>query len=197
MHFARDEQAKTTPYCPITQIIIISFLWEFHWHPWFTCTCTMLEKNFKQTFDWFFIVNSKIIDRLLPKHKAKVLERISEKLPLQVTANLIQDDGYWKRCCKSRWDICDVKQYGNNWKRMFFERYALVWNGMKSVYETSIFDHHAPFLKPYVHTTIKAVTATVAHCSNSRLDSIPQLDAQMQHLYNIYYFRMLFWEIHK
>ncbi|XP_067939661.1 dynein regulatory complex subunit 5-like [Watersipora subatra] len=69
-----------------------------------------------------FEINSRIIDKLLPKHKVKVLEKISEKLPLHVTANLIQDEGYWKRCCKARWEICDVVQYGKSWKRMYFER---------------------------------------------------------------------------
>jgi len=69
-------------------------------------------------------VNSRIIDSLPPKFKAKVLEKISERLPLHVTANLIHDEGYWKRCCKSRWEICDVVQYGGSWKRMFFERYV-------------------------------------------------------------------------
>lgn len=38
------------------------------------------------------------------------------------TANLIADDNYWKRCCKTRWKICDVSCYGNCWRRMFFEK---------------------------------------------------------------------------
>ncbi|CAB1342713.1 unnamed protein product [Coregonus sp. 'balchen'] len=41
----------------------------------------------------------------------------------QVTANLINDEGYWKRCCKQRWGLCDVSSYGHSWKRMFFERH--------------------------------------------------------------------------
>ena len=44
------------------------------------------------------------------------------KLPLKVTANLVDDEGYWQRCCKARWQICDVSAYGNSWKRMYFER---------------------------------------------------------------------------
>ncbi|CAH1790851.1 unnamed protein product [Owenia fusiformis] len=66
--------------------------------------------------------NSDILKDLLSKHKLKVLERISTDLPLKVTANLIQDEGYWKRCCKARWQICDVSKYGGSWKRMYFER---------------------------------------------------------------------------
>ena len=39
-----------------------------------------------------------------------------------MTAKLIEDEGYWRRCCKARWDICDVSSYGNSWKRMYFEK---------------------------------------------------------------------------
>ena len=51
-----------------------------------------------------------------------MLEKIAPDLPLKVTANLVDDEGYWRRCCKARWDICDVSAFGGSWKRMFFER---------------------------------------------------------------------------
>lgn len=66
--------------------------------------------------------NSKIINDLMPKHKKKVLEKLDTKIPLKVTAKLIEDEGYWKRCCKDRWEICDVSAYGDSWKRMYFEK---------------------------------------------------------------------------
>ncbi|KAK6180922.1 hypothetical protein SNE40_008887 [Patella caerulea] len=66
--------------------------------------------------------NSKILNDLLQKHQNKVLEKISIDLPLKVTANLVDDEGFWKRCCKARWEICDVLDFGGNWKRMFFEK---------------------------------------------------------------------------
>ena len=53
----------------------------------------------------------------------KVLEKISTSLPLKVTANLVEDEGYWQRCCRAKWNICDVSKHGGSWKRMFFERY--------------------------------------------------------------------------
>lgn len=40
----------------------------------------------------------------------------------RVTANLVSDEGYWKRCCKARWEVCDINQHGSSWKRMYFER---------------------------------------------------------------------------
>lgn len=70
-----------------------------------------------------FEFNSKILNELLPKHKCKVLEKIDPKLPLKVTALLVEDEGFWQRSCRSAWDICDVSKHGGLWKRMYFERY--------------------------------------------------------------------------
>ncbi|XP_009958454.1 PREDICTED: T-complex-associated testis-expressed protein 1 [Leptosomus discolor] len=67
--------------------------------------------------------NNPILDRLLPGHRRKVLDRLSTSLPLAVTANLINDEGYWKRCCTERWRVCDISNHGDSWKRMFFERH--------------------------------------------------------------------------
>lgn len=64
-----------------------------------------------------------ILDSLLPEHQRKVLDRLSTGLPLAVTANLISDEDYWKRCCAERWQVCDISNYGDSWKRMFFERH--------------------------------------------------------------------------
>ncbi|KAI2652311.1 Dynein regulatory complex subunit 5 [Labeo rohita] len=64
-----------------------------------------------------------ILDKLAPNYKAYVLQRLPTSLPLTVTANLISDESYWKRCCESRWAVCDVSTYNNSWKRMFFERH--------------------------------------------------------------------------
>ncbi|KAH0622608.1 hypothetical protein JD844_025041 [Phrynosoma platyrhinos] len=64
-----------------------------------------------------------ILNSLLPEHQRKVLDKISTSLPLTVTANLISDENYWKRCCTERWTVCDVSHYGNSWKQMYFERH--------------------------------------------------------------------------
>ncbi|KAF5898632.1 E3 ubiquitin-protein ligase RNF8 isoform X1 [Clarias magur] len=64
-----------------------------------------------------------VVEKLLPKHKAFVLEKLPPSLPLSLTANLISDEGFWKRCCQSRWTVCDVSEYDDSWKRMFFERH--------------------------------------------------------------------------
>ncbi|GCC40207.1 hypothetical protein chiPu_0023969, partial [Chiloscyllium punctatum] len=62
-----------------------------------------------------------LLNQLQEKDRHKVLAKISTNIPLQVTANLISDEGYWKRCCLECWEVCDVSSYGGSWKRMFFE----------------------------------------------------------------------------
>ncbi|XP_021145129.2 dynein regulatory complex subunit 5 isoform X1 [Columba livia] len=64
-----------------------------------------------------------VLNHLLPEHQRKVLDRLSTDVPLAVTANLIRDEDYWKRCCTERWQVCDISNYGGSWKRMFMERH--------------------------------------------------------------------------
>ncbi|KAL2791917.1 dynein regulatory complex subunit 5 [Daubentonia madagascariensis] len=64
-----------------------------------------------------------ILKQLLPEHQQKVLNLLSPDLPLAVTANLIDDESYWRRCCTQRWPVCHVARHGGSWKHMFFERH--------------------------------------------------------------------------
>ncbi|KAG9283139.1 T-complex-associated testis-expressed protein 1 [Astyanax mexicanus] len=64
-----------------------------------------------------------ILNELLPSQKAFVLEKLPTFLPLSLTANLISDEGYWRRCCEDRWGKRDVSEYDHSWKRMFFEHH--------------------------------------------------------------------------
>ncbi|KAM4834745.1 dynein regulatory complex subunit 5 isoform 1-T2 [Thomomys bottae] len=64
-----------------------------------------------------------ILKELLPEHQQKVLSCLSPDLPLTVTANLIEDEDYWRRCSVKRWPVCHVAKHGGSWKRMFFERH--------------------------------------------------------------------------
>ncbi|EDV21037.1 uncharacterized protein TRIADDRAFT_50874 [Trichoplax adhaerens] len=63
-----------------------------------------------------------ILDGLNTKDRAKVLQLLPTDVPISISAGLIEDEGYWKRCCQARWQICDVSKHGGDWKRMFFER---------------------------------------------------------------------------
>ncbi|XP_073529374.1 dynein regulatory complex subunit 5 [Phyllobates terribilis] len=64
-----------------------------------------------------------LLEKLLPKHRSKVLQQLSTSLPLAVTTNLISCEDYWRRCCSERWQTCDISHYGFSWKRLFFERH--------------------------------------------------------------------------
>ena len=69
-------------------------------------------------------IEQPLLHELLPKHQLKLLTKLSTDLPLKVTAPLISDKQYWEKCCRARWQLCDVSDYDHNWKRMFFERNA-------------------------------------------------------------------------
>ncbi|CAB3978044.1 dynein regulatory complex subunit 5-like [Paramuricea clavata] len=88
--------------------------WSLATVPLLTDLCI---KNIITCFD-----ENPTLNELLPKHKTKVLELLSTTIPLKVTAPLVEDEGYWQKCCKAKWNICDISKHGNNWKRMFFEK---------------------------------------------------------------------------
>ncbi|XP_004710933.1 dynein regulatory complex subunit 5 [Echinops telfairi] len=67
--------------------------------------------------------NNPILKQLIPAHQQKVLDHLSPDLPLAVTANLIENENYWRRCCTQRWPVCHVSRHGGSWKRLFFERH--------------------------------------------------------------------------
>ncbi|XP_026197863.1 dynein regulatory complex subunit 5 [Anabas testudineus] len=100
-----------------------------------------IVKNFK---------DKPIFEELTPTEQDFIQERLSPSLPLSVTANLISDGVYWKRCCEQRWGLCDVSQYGHSWKRMFFERH------MENIIELFIPDV----------TELKTVLDMVPYCEN-------------------------------
>lgn len=64
-----------------------------------------------------------ILEGLPPKDKAVILEKINVSLPLKITAHTIEEESYWKRTCKAKYNACDVTMHGGNWKRMYFEKY--------------------------------------------------------------------------
>ncbi|XP_068013505.1 dynein regulatory complex subunit 5 [Melanerpes formicivorus] len=108
-------QASLTPGSHCTPRISEDPEWSLATVPHLTELCLQhIADNFEK---------NPILDCLLPEHQKKVLDRLSTSLPLAVTANLVSDEDYWKRCCTERWQVCDVASYGDSWKRMFFERH--------------------------------------------------------------------------
>ncbi|XP_075836820.1 dynein regulatory complex subunit 5 [Microtus pennsylvanicus] len=106
---------KTTNVRRMRRIISEDAEWTLAIVPFLTELCIQhIVKNFQ---------NNPILKQLLPEHQKKVLSHLPHDLPLTVTANLIDDENYWHRCCIKRWPVCHVDKHGGSWKRMFFERH--------------------------------------------------------------------------
>ncbi|XP_002734814.1 dynein regulatory complex subunit 5-like [Saccoglossus kowalevskii] len=92
------------------------------------------------------------LDELLPKYKTKVLEKISTEIPLKVVSHLVSDEGYWKRRCKARWEICDVSKYDASWKRMFFERHLenIIEHFVPETTQPNEIEELMPLAAPYI-----------------------------------------------
>lgn len=82
-----------------------------------------------------------LLSQLLPPYDLRVLEKLPPTVSLEsvnltpllneimsnhysVTGPLIEDEGYWEKCCHNRWSLCMVSDYGESWKRMYFERHV-------------------------------------------------------------------------
>ncbi len=99
-----------------------------------------------------FSDNSKVLNELLLKHRSKVLEKISTQLPIKITANLIEDESYWQRCCQATWHLCDINSYGGSWKRMYFERNMerIIENFVPDATDTTELNETIPLSSQYI-----------------------------------------------
>ncbi|XP_063774875.1 dynein regulatory complex subunit 5 [Pseudophryne corroboree] len=126
------------------RIITEDYSWSLALIPLLSDLCLQhIVRNFE---------HNPILEKLLPKHKSKVLDLISTSLPLQVTVNLITYEDYWRRCCSERWPVCDISQYGSSWKRLFFERHLenLIERFIPDVTDTGPICEIAEFSKDYI-----------------------------------------------
>merc|ERR1712159_97134 len=58
------------------------------------------------------------------KQQKLVLKSLPTTLPLAITANLIEDEDYWKRSCRDRWPlILPNFERRETWKQVFFENH--------------------------------------------------------------------------
>jgi len=106
-------------------------------------TIDHIVKNFK---------NNPILLSLNPRDKVSVLERISISIPLKITAHLIHDESYWKRCCLLKYKGFDVSMHNGSWKRMFFEKHLqhVIENFVPEQTELSVVDEAFDTCKTYV-----------------------------------------------
>uniref|UniRef100_A0A8C7WQY9 T-complex-associated-testis-expressed 1 n=1 Tax=Oryzias sinensis TaxID=183150 RepID=A0A8C7WQY9_9TELE len=64
-----------------------------------------------------------IFEMLTAAQKEFLQERLSLSLPVQVTASVLPEGPYWRRCCQQKLAFCDVSVHGHSWKRMFLEKH--------------------------------------------------------------------------
>ncbi|XP_020012662.1 dynein regulatory complex subunit 5 [Castor canadensis] len=138
-------KSKNTGVRRMRRIIAEDDEWTLAIVPLLTELCIQhIVKNFQ---------NNPILKQLLPEHQQKVLSHLSPDLPLAVTANLIEDEGYWRRCCTKRWPVCHVARHGGSWKRMFFERHLenLLKHFIPGTTDPRVILNLLPLCKSYVH----------------------------------------------
>ena len=72
---------------------------------------------------YFWIAwRNKIVTYLFKFPYLYVLDLLSTKEPVLLTAEKIPDEIYWKRCCNDILSNSDVSLHGNSYKRLFLER---------------------------------------------------------------------------
>lgn len=65
-----------------------------------------------------------VLEELPEKFKSKLLAQLDTRMPLALTAPLVSDDSYWRRCAEATpgWAPCNIKEHDGSWKKLFFER---------------------------------------------------------------------------
>ncbi|XP_036105246.1 dynein regulatory complex subunit 5 [Molossus molossus] len=97
--------------------------------------------------------NNPILKQLPARHQQKVLNNLSPDLPLAVTANLIDDENYWHRCCVQRWPVCHLDCHGGSWKCTFFEKHLenLIKHFIPGTTDPAVILDLLPLCRNYVH----------------------------------------------
>ncbi|OMJ69894.1 hypothetical protein SteCoe_32264 [Stentor coeruleus] len=53
----------------------------------------------------------------------KIIDKVSENLPITITAPNIEHESYWKRSCERRWKVVTTNEHGWSWKQTYIERH--------------------------------------------------------------------------
>ncbi|OUM68144.1 hypothetical protein PIROE2DRAFT_58315 [Piromyces sp. E2] len=109
-----------------------------------------------------------ILNSLSNKYKNVVLDKISTDTPLEITAHLIEEESYWKRCAMEKFKNCDVSKHRNNWKLLYFELSA-----------QKIIEEYIPRVDVTKHDD-EDVDSIISDEDANRLKSIEHLDKESQ-----------------
>ncbi|XP_075993863.1 uncharacterized protein drc5 [Genypterus blacodes] len=94
--------------------------WNLELIPRLSCLCV---RDIMTKSDGRYVYANSVFEKIPRSQRAYELVRLSPSLPLQATADLNSQDPFWERCCRERWQNCDLSDYDHSWKRMFFERH--------------------------------------------------------------------------
>jgi len=114
-----------------------------------------------------------ILNDLLPRHQKNVLDHIDVNVPIKVTAPLIGSEDFWKRSCKSRWEVCDASLYDGCWKRMYFERNLeeIIEHYVPSSNDTRLIDETLALSAPFIRAlNIKQLLPPVKEPVNAAIE---------------------------
>lgn len=90
--------------------------WDKYIIPTLRMKCLQcLTQNFEE---------KQILEELNEEDRATVVDMLPTNLTLNVKAESIPEESYWKRCCKDSGDVIILQCYGGSWRRAFFERHA-------------------------------------------------------------------------
>ncbi|XP_043250668.1 dynein regulatory complex subunit 5-like [Colletes gigas] len=53
--------------------------------------------------------------------KNELIEILPTNLPFELTITRIEDEYYWERCSKDRWEHNDPTEHGNSWRQRYCE----------------------------------------------------------------------------
>ncbi|XP_053985830.1 dynein regulatory complex subunit 5 isoform X1 [Hylaeus volcanicus] len=64
----------------------------------------------------------------------RLIEILPTDLPFELAITRIDDEHYWERCSKARWEVNDLSEHGNSWRQRYCE--GLLWEYLEGLEPT-------------------------------------------------------------
>jgi len=65
------------------------------------------------------------LDRIPAEYVDNVVALLDpQQIQFKVAAKYITAEKFWRRLCEERWKVCDLKEHGLSWKRLYCERHV-------------------------------------------------------------------------
>jgi hypothetical protein len=112
----------------------------------------LLLKQIAENYDIY-----PVFDRIPQEYLDSVINLLDpSKIDFAVAAKYIANEKFWRRLAQERWIICQVKEHGNSWKRLFVERH--IQGLLEAYYPSAEQQNHEKLMvdieagRPYVYT---------------------------------------------